>query len=312
MPPATNTNQKPSKMANDNYDTETKKQYKSSLAEVALSPLEDPRIKDQNDPQRLLAAAGGRFHRRFLRNMHGFALCVYDQDGKILFFAGAAFRRKDSETRDVVISMTPDEVLAGIKAGKPPEPSVIVLEGDARNRDHAVTFTDVPWFSAFLAHKCPTASGWGILRVGPASDKKFLGHLPNGTNAEAYLDPRSWKDMADAGSVPGSGSNDLTARLAPEALDLAESLISAWDVAVVMSRFFGGISKCPRVGMNGASKVLMNQCADEAKQREAKKVALAAARAARFAGGPGANDLDMFDGHSVAAAFDAAKEDGAA
>ena len=300
----------------DNYDNDTKKQYKP-VEQTELSLLEDiTRVKSLVDPARQIVDSGGRFHRRFLRNMHGFALCVYDRCGKILFFAGAAFRRKESETQDCVISMTPAMLCHAIKnTGKPPEPHVLMLEGEARRQDHTVTFSDIPWFSAWLGRQMPTAGGWGILRVGPASDKKFVGHLPNGTNAEAYLDPRSWKDVSDAGSVPGSGSNDLTARLAPEAFDLADSLISAWDVAVVGAKFFGGMSKCPKIGMNGASVVLQQQCVSEAKQRDAKKAALAAARAARYAGGGGSSDLlSMFDGDAVAAAFDAAaaNTDGAA
>jgi len=240
--------------------------------------------------------------------MCGFALAAYDGVGKILYFGGAAFRRKEAENTDAVILITPEMILAGMQAGKQPEPELITLTGDAARGDYTVNMTEIPWLSARLGHLMPTAAGWGILRVAPGSDKHFIGHLPNGTNSEIYVDPRSWQDMRDAGAVPGSGSNDLLARLAPEAEAYAETLVSAWDVTIVMCHMFGGFSKLPKFGKLGSCNILKQQNDSETKQRNAKKASIAAARAARYAGGSSDPDLfaDYCSSGSVSAAFDVA------
>jgi hypothetical protein len=111
----------------------------------------------------------------------------------------------------------------------------------------------------------------------------MAGYCPNGTNAELFLEPRTWKESDAAGSVPGSGSNDLIARLAPTALSLAENFPSAWSLAVSSAYLFGGMKNIPTTTPIKASAVVSNLIDHEEQTRLRKKAAMEVARAARIA-----------------------------
>jgi hypothetical protein len=248
--------------------------------------------------------SGRRLHKRWLGNMYGAFLTALDEEGRILFFAGGALRRKVTKTTDEVVLMTPEDIYRGTmgigsEGAFQPEYKVITLEGPDKHRDYPLEFRDCPFLSAYLgrqlvdpvtpqeaeAGRLPRqlATSWGILRVGPARDKMMDGFKPNGTNAELFLEPRTWKESAVAGSVPGSGSNNLTARLSPYALSFAENYPSAWSLAVSSAYLFGGMTIIPTATPIQASTVVSNLIDHETQTRLRKKAAMEVARAARIA-----------------------------
>jgi hypothetical protein len=299
-------------MDNDNYDQETKQQYKTSIAQLPLSPLEDPRLQ-QTSPERLSTDYGHRWSGCFLSSMEMCALTVLDDDSKILAVLAAMFRRKESDTRHHVVSLTLEMVAAGMKAGKHPDATVTVLDGDEARRDYTIKMVEIPWLSAYMGRLLPTAAGWGIMKGYLDPLKRMDGHLPNSKNAEQYLDPRTWKEVKGM-VVPGSSASDLMARLAPSAREFAENHVTAWDPFLAACQCFGGFDKATIPKIIGAPPVLVRELTGEGEMRKAAKVKRDSARTARYSAQHGGGGLEVhaaFEG-SVAAAFDAAKEDGAA
>lgn len=251
---------------------------------VPVAPIEDSSLRGQAR----FTVNGRRLHKRWLGNMYGAFLTLLDEEGRILFFAGGALRRRVSKTVDEVVMMTPSDVYRGtmgINADSAfqPEYQTLRLEGPEKHKDYSLEFRDCPFLSAYLGRQIPEASSWGILKVGPDRSKMMNGAIPNGENKELFLEPRTWKESAVAGEVPGSGSNSLVDRLAPTALSLAENIPSAWSLAVSSAYLFGGMTQIPTITPIKASVVVDNLIDHEEKTRVEKAAAMELARAARFA-----------------------------
>lgn len=219
----------------------------------------------------MLQTPGDRYHQRWLRNMYGAFLTLLDEEGRILYFAGGALRRRATQDTDEVTILTPEDIMKGVAGGYQPDYRQITLEGEMR-REYKVVFRDIPFLSAYLGQSIPTASSWAILKIGPSPDKRWNGAVPNGENSEVHLDNRTWNEAAGLGKVGGSGGNDISARLAPEASTIAESLQSAWSLAITGSFLFGGMSQnIPEVEPIKYSHVLNNIIDHETALRRQKK-----------------------------------------
>jgi hypothetical protein len=276
-----------------------------------LSPLEDIKLQPS---ERLKPGSARRHHKAFLANMYGAALTILDDQGRILFFPAAALRRREAPEHDVVLSMSVEQLFQGItgfntspRTSYQPEYEVIRIEGQDRHRDYPLVFREFPFISAYLGKEIPEAAAWGIMRFGPSAHKMFIGHKPNGTNSELFLDHESWKDSLEAGAVAGSGSNDLVARLHPRAIELASLIPSAWTLAVTSAYLFGGMSKIPVATPIKSSPLVTAMISHEAKARETKKAAMAAARIERMAADHEGRSMDV-----LRAAIDPAQLDVAA
>lgn len=239
-------------------------------------------------------------HKRWLSNMYGAFLTLLDKENRILFFAAGALRRKVSKTTDEVVILTLNDLACGITGSGnssaeayQPEFNIIELTGAEKHRDFPLEIQECPLLSMVLGLQIPEAASWGILRVGPARDKMMNGFAPNGTNAELFLEPSSWKEAAESGAVPGSGSNDLIARLAPRALEIAEQLPSAWTLAVSAAYLFGGMSVIPKATPIRSSVVVRDMIEAENSTRRAKKAEIEAARAARRAAERGVTQVEQ-------------------
>ena len=283
------------------------------ISNYPMSLLEDTTRLKQTSPERLSTAYGHRWNVCFLKRMQMRALVVYDGDSKILAVVSAMFRMKVSDTQDEVVAVTPEMVVAGMKAGKRPDATVTVLDGDAARQDYVVKLTEIQWLSAYMGRLLPAAAGWGILTGYVDPVKAMKDGLPNSKSREEYLDPRTWKEV-DGVVVPGSGGSDLPTRLAPGAREFAEDHVTAWDPFLAGGPLFAGFDKKTMPKIIGAPPVLVRACVMEGERRKAAIAKRDIAWAAQRPGRRGSSAVDareMFEG-SIAAAFDAAKEDGAA
>ena len=261
-------------------------------------PLENAkRLIHIDNPTRLssvpLPYPNLRYREGHLANRNGFAIYTCNDRGEIESFTAAAFRRKESETRDVVVMVTHDMILQGIKAGKQPEVALVYLEGEDRRGHFTVRVPEIPFLSAWLGVKIPTASGWGVLRVGPVSDKRS-----EYGNTENYLHPDSWKDYREHGAPPGMGGVDLVARLAPGALDFAKKQVTAWDLALAMASTYGGM-KIPEIGYCGGIATLQAQLDGEVALQKEQALARTLRRATGKTQFTGVKFADALDKSSV-------------
>lgn len=253
------------------------------------SPIEAPSLVGdmRNSKEPLTNAAGkycGRYHQRFLPKMHGAFLTLLDKDGKILLFVAGALRRQVSKTVDEVSSFCEADILRGVTGGYQPEVTTIELSGENKWRDHPAIFREIPYLSLFLGGMIPEAVSWGILQVGPHATLKYKNGVPNGTNSEIHLDPRHWKQKEGADTF--GGGQDLTARLAPEAVDYAKVVQSAWPLAVTATYLFGGMqTNMPDVDVCRKSKALNDIIDSEVSIRRQRKRERALARMEQNQGG---------------------------
>ncbi len=213
------------------------------------SRIEDPSI---SEGERKAAMFGVRFHQRFLTNMQSALLTLLDDQGRILFFVAGALRCKTGEEEDTVYQLSTVDLLRGITGtGSPdgraycPEVSTLALAGEERRGGWECVFRDIPFLANYLGRNIPEATSWGILSAGVDPQKRMIGHLPNGTNSEVWLNEHTWKVNDRKGPVPGSSSKSFTGRLAPGAVDYAKSFPSAWLLAVTATTLFGGMSEFP-------------------------------------------------------------------
>lgn len=283
------------------------------ISNYSMSSLEDMIRLQQTSPERLSTAYGRRWSGGFLKRKQMRALTILDGDSKIMAVVAAMFRMRVSDTQDHVVAVTPEMVVAGMKAGKRPDATVTVLDGDAARQDYVVKLVEIPWLSAYMGRLLPAAAGWGILRGYVDPQKATQDGLPKSENREEYLDPRTWKEVAGM-VVPGSGGSNLQARLAPGAREFAEDHVTAWDPFLAGCQCFAGFDKATIPKIIGAPPVLVRELNREGKTRAAalakRDIAWAARRPTRHGGG-GLEVHNMFEG-SVSAAFDAANQDGAA
>lgn len=221
--------------------------------------------------------------------MNGAFLTLLNEHGKILFFVAGALRWRASKSRDELVHLMPLALFKGLigfqaESGPyQPEYEVQAVEGQDRFREAPIRFNEIPALSRYLAMNIPHAVKWGILRVGPEPGNKFVAGRPNGTNAEFYLCDRSWRKDEAHGVPPGIGSFDMGSRLAPDALELAQSFPSAWSLAMVSAHLFGGMSKIPTVTPIQPSAIITDLVDMEVDTRRKRKVDMELARAHRAA-----------------------------
>jgi hypothetical protein len=233
-------------------------------------------------PASAMSIYSNRYHQRFLNNMYGAMLTLLDAQGRILLFVAGALRCRTSDTTDTVLSVSTTALLGGIRGiavvdgkpviGAPYEPAVTAthLTGDARRGGWRLdnlsedwssltpielekaaaggrrgVLREVPALTKILFDRIPEARRWGIMTVGVSPTKRMINGIPNGENSEVYLNDMSWKD---GDPIPGSSTSSLLERLAPEALQHANSMPNAWLLAVTGASLFGGMKEFPPLG----------------------------------------------------------------
>jgi hypothetical protein len=233
-------------------------------------------------PASAMSIYSNRYHQRFLNNMYGAMLTLLDAQGRILLFVAGALRCRTSDTTDTVLSVSTTALLGGIRGiavvdgkpviGAPYEPAVTAthLTGDARRGGWKLdnlsedwssltpielekaaaggrrgVLREVPALTKILFDRIPEARRWGIMTVGVSPTKRMINGIPNGENSEVYLNDMSWKD---GDPIPGSSTSSLLERLAPEALQHANSMPNAWLLAVTGASLFGGMKEFPPLG----------------------------------------------------------------
>lgn len=186
--------------------------------------------------------------------MFGAFLTLLDDEGRILFFAGGAMRRRMNAETDRVLIRTPEDIVRSVvERDSAADYRAVDITGSARSRHYDVAFREVPFLTLMLASAFPRATSWSILEVGPQGTLRQANGVPNGGNTERFLDDRTWRiDMA-AGPVDKSGQGSLRARIAPEAFEYAEAYPSAWSLAVVSAFLFGGMTDVPKATPFGES-----------------------------------------------------------
>jgi len=217
--------------------------------------------------------SGSCFYNSFLRNMHGAFLYVLDNSGLILYVAGAAIRTRVDHETDEVIIMTPEDIMAGMIAGEMPEYRSVILKGPERRGQYKVVFRDVPFLSLTIGDKLwahgPTS--WAVMNVGPVSNHGWAGAAPFCANTEHHLDHRSWHLARELGAVNGQGGNDLSARLAPIAAEVAASVPSAMSALISGAGLYGGMPEnLPDINVIRKSAVIQIMTDREIAQRRAK------------------------------------------
>lgn len=201
-------------------------------------------INNAADPRLIIGESannledGVRYIERHLLLMSGFFIVLLDDEDRILYFAGGAQRYRDAGRNQQVISMTPTDLARGIASRVHPKYRVNPA-GMTERGQRTVRIYDNGWLSGFLQHHLPTARRWGVLMVGPDGGEGIRHGKPNCVASEAYL-MNTWMIDRDGDPPRGSMCNDLSTRMAPEALGFARRYASAWTLAMASAQFFGG------------------------------------------------------------------------
>lgn len=248
---------------------------------IPTSIIEDEKLA----PEQRLERNGFRFHKRFLNNMESSFLTLLDSEGRILFFVAGALRRFEAKNHDQVVMLLPSHLTDGIASVKgkvyQPEYQVIDIKGRDVHRQYTLELRESPLLTTFLGNRIPEARSWGILEIGPNKQLRFIGHRPNGTNSEQFLNPRSWM-QAEGPPVPGSGTNDLQSRMAPNAWHYAQSIPSAWTLAITASYLYGGMTTVPNATPIQDSAEIGNLIEKEMADRRERKLRQETQKAHRY------------------------------
>jgi hypothetical protein len=234
---------------------------------------------------------GPRFHRREITSMEGFMLVKYDASMKIQAFVGGAVKLSQPGGT-TLLTIDQARLVEHLYARRDDvEPTVTALRAGGPRT--FVEIHEVPYYTELL--DMVTGPGeYGVMSFGPDGQKKFVGAAVNGTNREDLLDQRTW-NLRPGRQVPGSGYNNLEARLAPNFVEVTTTIPTAWQLAALGLALFGGMPTMPKIRQKPVAVILdafeaeIRMRAEKAARREAERQAQRQLQESSVLGALGAN-----------------------